>query len=114
MLCIILWTSDFLSCFALVHLAGGGRLSSAPIVAAIPPPAVVVAPPVVSAGGAPGAPLQLTESQRRLVEEDVDHSIASQENMQISGTQARHLLMQKLMRPNEVEAVTGRSCLWTD
>jgi len=76
-------------------------------VAAIPPPALIVAPPVGS-GAAPGQQ-QLTAAQQRLVEEDVDHSIASQENMQISGSQARHMVMQKLMRANESRVMVLRN-----
>ena len=89
-------------CLFLVTLSGG-RLSNAPIATNIPPPAVVAPPAVVLPGGLGGpGQQQLTEGQKRLVEEDVDHSIASQEIMQISGSQARHSLKQKLMRPNDV------------
>ena len=47
-------------------------------------------------------PPQLTEAQKRLVEEDPGQTLAQQENMQISGSQARHMVMQKLMRKSEV------------
>jgi len=46
--------------------------------------------------------LQLTDAQKKLVEEDAGQTIASQENMQISGSQARQMVMQKLLRANEV------------
>ncbi|ELU09834.1 hypothetical protein CAPTEDRAFT_172934 [Capitella teleta] len=41
---------------------------------------------------------ELTERQRKLVEEDQTQTLDQQENMKISGTNARHMVMQKLMR----------------
>lgn len=52
----------------------------------------------ISAGG-------MGEAQRRFVEEDPGQTLAQQENMQISGSQARHMVMQKLMRKTEVKCV---------
>ena len=46
-------------------------------------------------------PLQLSEAQQKLVEEEQTHTLAAQENMKISGTNARHMVMQKLMRDNQ-------------
>ena len=43
-------------------------------------------------------PLQLSEAQKNLVEEDQAQTLAEQENIKISGSNARHMLMQKLMR----------------
>lgn len=50
----------------------------------------------ISAGG-------MGEAQRKFVEEDPGQTLAQQENMQISGSQARHMVMQKLMRKTEVK-----------
>ena len=47
--------------------------------------------------GGVGAP-ELTESQKKLVEEDPAQTLETQENMKISGSSARHMVMQKLMR----------------
>ena len=46
--------------------------------------------------------LHLTDAQKKLVEEDAGQTLAQQENMQISGSQARQMVMQKLLRANEV------------
>jgi hypothetical protein len=46
--------------------------------------------------------LQLTDAQKHLVEEDAGQTLAQQENMQISGSQARQMVMQKLLRNTEV------------
>jgi len=46
--------------------------------------------------------LKLTDAQKKLVEEDAGQTLAQQENMQISGSQARQMMMQKLLRANEV------------
>jgi len=46
--------------------------------------------------------LKLTDAQKKLVEEDAGQTLAQQENMQISGSQARQMVMQKLLRANEV------------
>lgn len=51
-------------------------------------------------GGSQGAP-ELTEAQRKLVEEEPAQTLDQQENMKISGTNARHMVMQKLMRKSE-------------
>jgi len=45
---------------------------------------------------------QLTDAQKKLVEEDAGQTLAQQENMQISGSQARQMVMQKLLRANDV------------
>ena len=46
-------------------------------------------------------PLQLSEAQKQLVEEGPVQSLAAQENIRISGSNARHLVMQKLMRDSQ-------------
>ena len=46
--------------------------------------------------------VDLTESQKRLMEDDNAMSLEQQENMKISGAEARHLVMHKLMRRTEV------------
>ena len=45
---------------------------------------------------------ELTESQKKLVEEEPTQTLGAQEDMKISGSNARHMVMQKLMRPSEV------------
>jgi len=52
--------------------------------------------------------LKLTDAQKKLVEEDAGQTLAQQENMQISGSQARQMMMQKLLRSTEV---TRQKCL---
>ena len=70
---------------------------------------VVVVDAVRSRGGTgsvaqplTGAPLELTAAQRKLVAEDPTQTLAQQENIEISGSNARHMVMQKLMR-NQTE-----------
>jgi len=46
--------------------------------------------------------LHLTDAQKKLVEEDAGQTLAQQENMQISGSQARQMVMQRLLRANDV------------
>lgn len=55
--------------------------------------------PVISE---PGGIQELTEAQKKLVEEEPTQTLDAQENMKISGSNARHMVMQKLMRPSEV------------
>ena len=45
--------------------------------------------------------LQLSEAQKKLVEEEQAQTLAAQENIKISGSNARHMVMQKLMRDNQ-------------
>lgn len=45
---------------------------------------------------------ELTEAQKKLVAEDPAQTLDQQENMKISGSNARHMVMQKLMRKSEV------------
>ena len=45
---------------------------------------------------------QLQEEEERKVEEELPQSLDQQENMKISGSNARHMVMQKLMRKAEV------------
>ena len=49
-----------------------------------------------------GGPHELTESQKKLVAEDPAQTLDQQENMKISGSNARHMVMQKLMRKSQV------------
>ena len=46
--------------------------------------------------------VKLTDAQKRLMEDDQTMSLDQQEEMKISGSAARHLVMQKLMRLSEV------------
>lgn len=69
----------------------------------IPQSVAIVAPqPVVTNTPSPAphntGPLELTETQKKLVEEDQAQTLDQQENMKISGSNARHMVMQKLMR----------------
>ncbi|XP_076461353.1 poly(U)-binding-splicing factor PUF60-like [Babylonia areolata] len=50
---------------------------------------------------APQAKQQGEEEEDKKGEEDMQQSLAQQENMKISGSNARHMVMQKLMRPAE-------------
>ena len=45
--------------------------------------------------------LQLSEAQKKLVQEEQAQTLAAQENIKISGSNARHMVMQKLMRDNQ-------------
>lgn len=42
---------------------------------------------------------------KKAVEEEPGQTLAQQENIQISGSQARHMVMQKLMRKTEVTII---------
>ncbi len=53
-------------------------------------------------GATAKAPHELTEAQQKLIDEEPSQTLAQQENMKISGTNARHMVMQKLMRKSEV------------
>lgn len=53
--------------------------------------------------------LHLTDAQKKLVEEDAGQTLAQQENMQISGSQARQMVMQKLLRANETSVMILRN-----
>ena len=55
-----------------------------------------------------GGPHELTEAQKKLVAEDPAQTLDQQENMKISGSNARHMVMQKLMRKSEVRGTGGR------
>jgi len=59
--------------------------------------------PIKPAGGAH----VLTEAQKKLVAEDPAQTLDQQENMKISGSNARHMVMQKLMRKSEVRGCVG-------
>lgn len=48
---------------------------------------------------------KLEELEKKLAEEQEPQTLQQQENMMIKGTNARHILMQKLMRRTEVSAV---------
>lgn len=49
-----------------------------------------------------GGPQELTESQKKLVEDGTDaQTLEQQESMKISGSNARHMVMQKLMRKTD-------------
>ena len=55
-----------------------------------------------------GGPHELTEAQKKLVAEDPAQTLDQQENMKISGSNARHMVMQKLMRKSVVRGTGGR------
>ncbi|XP_064603258.1 poly(U)-binding-splicing factor PUF60-like isoform X2 [Liolophura sinensis] len=69
----------------------------------IPPP--TVAEPVLHEPNN----VQLTEAQQKLVDEDPAQSLDQQENMKISGTNARHMVMQKLMRKSDNRVLVLRN-----
>ena len=48
---------------------------------------------------------ELTEAQKKLVSEEQAQSLDAQENMKISGSNARHMVMQKLMRKTDVSGL---------
>ncbi|XP_074640317.1 poly(U)-binding-splicing factor PUF60-like [Tubulanus polymorphus] len=52
---------------------------------------------------------QLSDAQKKLVEEDVPQTLDQQENMKISGSNARHMVMQKLMRQSEHRVMVLRN-----
>ncbi|CAH1784833.1 unnamed protein product [Owenia fusiformis] len=79
-----------------------GGLGQAVPSGAIPPPglvnpAMLGGPGLGQAADMVGGP-KLTEAQKKLVEDEKNQSLDQQENMQISGSNARHMVMQKLMR----------------
>ncbi|XP_043222021.1 poly(U)-binding-splicing factor half pint-like [Amphibalanus amphitrite] len=106
-----------------LQLGGGGPVSSAGPAVSVPPPGVVV--PTLGAGGAirvppPGAAAQpaagaLTDEERRQEElqkklmEDEPQTLQQQEDMSIKGHSGRHLVMQRLMRPQESRVVVLRN-----
>jgi hypothetical protein len=57
---------------------------------------------------------ELTERQRKLVEEDQTQTLDQQENMKISGTNARHMVMQKLMRKASEVCCSEILCIAVD
>lgn len=57
-----------------------------------------ILPPVQQQIPGPVAPPE----EEKKVEEDLPQTIDQQENMKISGSNARHMVMQKLMRKSEV------------
>lgn len=50
---------------------------------------------------------KLEELEKKLAEEQEPQTLQQQENMMIKGTNARHILMQKLMRRTEVSLKSG-------
>ena len=64
--------------------------------------AAAVASPAAATSGA--GRTELTEAQQKLVEEDAPQTLEQQESMKISGSNARHMVMQRLMRKTEVSA----------
>lgn len=50
----------------------------------------------------------------RLTDEDSTQTLAQQENMQITGTQARHMVMQKLSRSSEMKVMVLRNMVGVD
>jgi len=73
----------------------------APIVPPPPPPSSIPMPPMTLEAGEQAAKAKvaaLTEAQKKLVDEEAVQSIEAQENMKITGSNARHMVMQKLMR----------------
>lgn len=58
--------------------------------------------------------VHLTDAQKKLVEEDAGQTLAQQENMQISGSQARQMVMQKLLRANETRVMILRNMVGSE
>lgn len=56
---------------------------------------------------------KLEELEKKLAEEQEPQTLQQQENMMIKGTNARHILMQKLMRRTEVSHVSFSNSLST-
>jgi len=85
----------------------------APGVAAVPQPvsAIQVPPaaPVPPVQEKPGHNQELTEAQKKLVSEEQAQTLDAQENMKISGSNARHMVMQKLMRNTEETVMVLRN-----
>lgn len=94
---------------------------SSPIIAKIPTPVSTVADvkPLASMPAAVATPIsqapesavsdaqkqKLEELEKKLAEEQEPQTLQQQENMMIKGTNARHILMQKLMRRTEVSPI---------
>ena len=75
-------------------------------VAPVPAPVLPKASPIetakaVAAAMTAAGPPQ-PEAQQKPTEEDAAQTLDQQENMKISGSNARHMVMQKLMRKSEV------------
>ena len=70
---------------------------------------VKLAEAVKAGAGQPNIPGQLTEAQKKLVEDDPAQTLDQQENMKISGSNARHMVMQKLMRMSEYRVMVLRN-----
>ena len=49
------------------------------------------------------------KKKKKALEEDPAQTLDQQENMKISGSNARHMVMQKLMRKSEVSAAHGHA-----
>ncbi|KAK2161073.1 hypothetical protein NP493_1607g00063 [Ridgeia piscesae] len=94
-----------------MSLRGMSPVIPAPVgVAPVPPPSSLPASipmpePIKPAGGAH----VLTEAQKKLVAEDPAQTLDQQENMKISGSNARHMVMQKLMRKSEYRVMVLRN-----
>ncbi|KAL5022515.1 hypothetical protein ScPMuIL_001670 [Solemya velum] len=87
-----------------------------PIPASIPlpsvaPPQVVVPPPPpqTPAQVAQKVAADLSDAQKKIQEEEAAQTLDQQENMKISGSNARHMVMQKLMRKSECRILILRN-----
>ena len=54
--------------------------------------------PASAAAAGDGQQQELTEGQKKLVEDEQAQSLEQQESMKIKGSNQRHMIMQKLMR----------------
>lgn len=95
----------------------------APTAVAIPPPAVLVTPPLVRPPAAPNPAQeamkraqeaqqkQEEELQKKLLDQNEPQTLQQQENMSIKGQNARHLVMQKLMRKVDSRVIVLRNMI---
>lgn len=73
-----------------------------PVLAEIKVPAPPPANPTPETAASDAQKQKLEELEKKLAEEQEPQTLQQQENMVIKGTNARHILMQKLMRRTEV------------
>nr|XP_042904971.1 poly(U)-binding-splicing factor half pint isoform X2 [Parasteatoda tepidariorum] len=110
-----------------VVTAAKSELSNSPSLKAVIPPPVMaeILPPITSTAMISGVPVppvstaeiattdaqkqKLEELEKKLAEEQEPQTLQQQENMMIKGTNARHILMQKLMRRNESSVIVLRN-----
>lgn len=73
------------------------------------PPGMQILPPQIQQQQQQPQPAAAEEEEKKTGDDDLPQSLDQQENMKISGSNARHMVMQKLMRQAEVRMCTCRS-----